>query len=655
MNNSNNGKTPEENYQSTFTRRIIDINELNTVLKPNSNHGLCGGHNLGNTCFMNSSIACLSNCTELTTYFLTGKYKDDINKNNKEGLKGKLAKAWYELLAQYWNSTKKAGNPSEIKSTVAKKEKKFGTYDQQDSNEFMTVFLSILNEDLNKTTKKEYKELKEKQKDESELDCAKRFWNLHVKLNDSIITDLFSGLFKSSVTCNKCSYESIRFQPFNTLILAIPHRVEEIYEKYCIFYIPKFSIRQNIKIVVEMLRNSSLQDLIGKIKDAKEFKNGLEKLKFIKVADQKFLNFIDEKRPINSNDFIFAFDDLSKENEKNFIIPLYMSKDDEISAFPRLLFFEENTNFDKLKRQIYYFARNYFKSPFKDSIIDEELNKYKTNVEDYKEEELWKLFDKEYDQIFKEVMADKKEEVDKFLNNFPYVISIKKKFKDKESLIIFDGKNNFDNLKEFNILKDEDSIINLMEKIEKGEFCINLKSNTNSSFSVNKINLNTCSIFNKKEKKYGLTLDNLLKYFGQSEELEKGNEWQCTNCKKCVSAKKKNSIYYTPKLLIICLNRFTKVETYFGTRYSKNNDEIDFPLENLNMGNYICGPDKEHSVYDLFAVSQHSGDTGGGHYTAVCKNIDGNWYDYDDSSCSDSSKNIVSYGAYVLFYRRRTW
>ena len=40
----------------------------------------------------------------------------------------------------------------------------------------------------------------------------------------------------------------------------------------------------------------------------------------------------------------------------------------------------------------------------------------------------------------------------------------------------------------------------------------------------------------------------------------------------------------------------------------------------------MCGPDKKYSKYDLYAVSQHYGSMGGGHYTAICKNIDGNWY-----------------------------
>jgi ubiquitin carboxyl-terminal hydrolase 4/11/15 len=74
------------------------------------------------------------------------------------------------------------------------------------------------------------------------------------------------------------------------------------------------------------------------------------------------------------------------------------------------------------------------------------------------------------------------------------------------------------------------------------------------------------------------------------------------------------------------------------------------------MGKYICGPDKKYSKYDLFGVSQHFGGTGGGHYTAICKNYDGNCYDYNDSSCPlSSSSNVVSSSAYVLFYRKQNW
>ena len=645
----------KEEYQKIFKRRIIDISELDKVLKKGSNHGVCGGRNLGNTCFMNSSIACLSNCTELTTYFLTGKYKSEINKNNREGLQGKLAIEWNDLLKEYWNSNVRTGNPSDVKSTVARKVRKFGGFSQQDSNEFMTEFLAILNEDLNKTDKKKYEQLKEKGENERELDCAKRFWDLHVRLNDSIITDLFSGLFRTEVQCTNpdCLYKNITFDAFNTLILPIPSLNELYSEINRIFYIPKYSIKRNCKLEVIVKKNSTLKDILMQTTEKiNQFKNSLKKFKYIKVSDQKLISFMDENQVYNLKDFIFVFDDMTKEGEKNNIIPLYLFKDKNISSFPRLLFLEENINFGELKKKIYYFARNCFTDPFKEdnNKVDEELNNYKENIE-YDEQKLWNILDKEYDDIFKN---DNKEKIKKFLEDFPYKIVIKKKFEDNESICIFDdGKNNLDNLKEFEISKDEDSIIHLLDKINNNEYCINLVLKTNSSFVISNLNFDRyerCKANNIEDK---MNIDLLLKYFSSHEHLDKDNEWVCGKCGKKVNATKKMSIYYVPRLLIICLNRFQKEKRY---GYGKNGALIDFPLENLDMGKYISGPDKEHSKYDLFAVSQHYGGTGGGHYTAVCKNIDGHWYDYNDSSCSStSSGSVVSSSAYVLFYRRQTW
>ena len=653
-------------HVSPFTRTIIDIHDLDSLLTKNVNHGVCGGHNLGNTCFMNSSIACLSNCSELTAYFLTEKFKQNINKKNKQGLQGKLAYAWYDLLKQYWTTKTRTGDPSAVKSTVAKKVKKFAGYGQQDSNEFMTEFLSILNEDLNKSDKKEYKELKEKGNDETELDCAKRFWDLHLKRNDSIITDLFCGLLKSNVVCSECGFNNITFDPFNTLTLAIPNRnyIKERIDKYMdtsLFYIPKYCFGKSCTLAIHVPKDIKYKDLGQEINKLDKFGYKLDKLIYIKVSDSKLKNIMDlNEEKGDKAEFIFAFDDLRK-NENTKIIPLYMYKSESISAFPRILFLEENATFAELKKQIYYYARNFITSPYtkneeeKDS-LDNKLQHLKNNNE-LKTEEREKyindsieLIDKEFNKIFVE---DKdKGELNEYFNDFPYKITLTKTFEDTNHITLFEGKNNLESLKELNITTDEDSIKSLLEN---KDYCINIILKHKSKYSIPKINLNSCVSFQGKDvgaRVKEINLDDLLDYFCSDEHLEKGNEWKCGNCHKRVNITKKFSIFYVPKLLIICLKRFAKS----GYGYGKDDTHINFPIENLDMGKYICGPDKDHSKYDLFAVSQHYGGCGGGHYTAVCKNIDGNWYSYNDSSVSSTSaSSAITSAAYVLFYRRKNW
>lgn len=109
-------------------------------------------------------------------------------------------------------------------------------------------------------------------------------------------------------------------------------------------------------------------------------------------------------------------------------------------------------------------------------------------------------------------------------------------------------------------------------------------------------------------------------------------------------------IYKLPRILIIHLKRF-KQTGYFS---SKNNKCIVFPLEGFDMSPYSLG---SQGIYDLYAVSNHYGSLGGGHYTAYGKNnFNGQWYHFDDSSVSqvrNTEESIVGSAAYVLFYKKR--
>jgi ubiquitin carboxyl-terminal hydrolase 4/11/15 len=66
--------------------------------------GLCGLSNLGNTCFMNSALQCMSNTPPLTEYLLSGRYESEINESNPLGMRGEMAKAFAELIKQMWTT-----------------------------------------------------------------------------------------------------------------------------------------------------------------------------------------------------------------------------------------------------------------------------------------------------------------------------------------------------------------------------------------------------------------------------------------------------------------------------------------------------------------------------------------------------------------------
>ena len=63
-------------------------------------------------------------------------------------------------------------------------------------------------------------------------------------------------------------------------------------------------------------------------------------------------------------------------------------------------------------------------------------------------------------------------------------------------------------------------------------------------------------------------------------------------------------------------------------------------------------------IYDLYAVSNHFGRMGFGHYTAFCRDLDYQngkyWYTLDDTRVKSMKKEeVCSAAGYVLFYKLR--
>lgn len=63
---------------------------------------------------------------------------------------------------------------------------------------------------------------------------AEEAWESHIKRNDSIIVDIFHGLFKSTLVCPVCSKVSVTFDPFCYLTLPLPMKKERTLEVYLV-------------------------------------------------------------------------------------------------------------------------------------------------------------------------------------------------------------------------------------------------------------------------------------------------------------------------------------------------------------------------------------------------------------------------------------
>ena len=82
--------------------------------------GLTGLKNLKNSCYLNSTIQCLSHTIGLTNYFLSGYFKDEINYKNPLGTQGQLAISYAKLLKQLWYDDKPFIAPHQFKKTLGK-------------------------------------------------------------------------------------------------------------------------------------------------------------------------------------------------------------------------------------------------------------------------------------------------------------------------------------------------------------------------------------------------------------------------------------------------------------------------------------------------------------------------------------------------------
>uniref|UniRef100_A0A8C5HL02 ubiquitinyl hydrolase 1 n=1 Tax=Gouania willdenowi TaxID=441366 RepID=A0A8C5HL02_GOUWI len=138
-----------------------------------------------------------------------------------------------------------------------------------------------------------------------------------------------------------------------------------------------------------------------------------------------------------------------------------------------------------------------------------------------------------------------------------------------------------------------------------------------------------------------------LRLFSKEERLTDNNKVFCRHCKAHRDSTKKLEIWKVPPIVLVHLKR-----SALGRWKQKLQTSVDFPLDSLDLCQYVIGPKQSLKKYNLYGVSNHYGGLDGGHYTAYCKNaFKQRWYKFDDHEVSDiSTSSVKSSAAYILFY-----
>lgn len=201
-------------------------------------NGLIGLVNLGNTCYMNTTIQCLVHTIPLTKLFMNNNYKKHLNDKSKNRI---FALQWDNLVNHMW--TPKEGISSlcpknfvRLNELISKKmyqENKvssaFIVGQQHDMAEYLQFVLDILHDSISCHVIMNSEGNIKTRLDKLMVDSYSNFCT-HFQKDYSCIIDLFAGqYFTQIVTCDAIatSEHSESFDPFTILTACLPSGLKE--------------------------------------------------------------------------------------------------------------------------------------------------------------------------------------------------------------------------------------------------------------------------------------------------------------------------------------------------------------------------------------------------------------------------------------------
>ena len=613
--------------------------------------GLVGLFNLGNTCYLNCSLQCLSNTKDLTKYFLFNYYQNDINLQTTFGSNGVLVKAYSDLINLMWLSKFVKINPHFFRVAFCVSTHKFMNSQQQDAMEFISLLLNYLHEDLNRVKQKPYLIIEEQREKESDILASQRIYSYNLKRDNSIIIDLFNGQFQNTIKCTTCFKEFKKYESFNNISLPIPEEHNH--------YIIKFFTTLKCKyITININSETTFEDLIinaskylsknilNSIKEAQKSKQSPEYINALLKQNIDIIK-LDKNKIIN---IIYSQPDDENEIQKNYKKKLkpYINNEEEIVLYEREIIPE-------------YLLNIYVYPITTDPKDDDNINFLSYPIvfsvkHDLTFENLEKLINEKLSHIFLENINIKNRHlIDLHIlhSNKNMNTGILKLIKSYKKCPFCNNDYSEKKYCPLYFYFNKNDIVSKLFKYSKYSEPIIILARS-SYYDLNKevypgYNFEENNTLNKYKNIY-----DSLNQFGKPEILGEDNLWDCPQCSTKRKISKWMRVFRAPNYLIIQLKRFKKKSNSFFNflESDKNETFVSFPMKNLDLSNYMDGPEKDKCIYNLYAIINHINNFGVNHFTAYCRN-NKKWVEYDDHKINYDIENPVTKEAYILFYIKK--
>ncbi|XP_066212303.1 ubiquitin carboxyl-terminal hydrolase 11 isoform X1 [Saccopteryx leptura] len=625
--------------------------------------GICGLTNLGNTCFMNSALQCLSNVPQLTEYFLKNRYLEELNFCNPLGMKGEIAEAYADLVKQAWSGHHRSIVPNVFKTKVGHFASQFLGYQQHDSQELLSFLLDGLHEDLNRVKKKEYVELCDAA-GRPDHEVAQEAWQNHKRRNDSVIVDTFHGLFKSTLVCPDCGNVSVTFDPFCYLSVPLPVNHKRVMEVFFVSMDPRRKPEQH-RLVVP--KKGKISDLCVAL--AKHTGISPERMMVADVFSHRFYKIYQLEESLSTildRDDIFIYEvsgrsSITENTKEDVVLPIYLrertpARDYNNSYYGLMLFGHpllvsvprDRLSWDALYHILLYRLSRYVTKPSSDDEDDGDEKadtEGKNSIPKSGNGAAGSAQDPGPEQAGPSsgVAGRSRASADNSAGPSNWPQRARRKHLFTLQTVNSNGTSDRSNLNEDT--QAQPYIALDWEPEMKKRYYDEVEAEGYVKHECVRYVL----------KKAPVKLQECIELFTTVETLEKENPWYCPSCKQHQLATKKLDLWALPETLIIHLKRFS----YTKFSREKLDTLVEFPIRDLDFSEFVIKPQNESAPelykYDLIAVSNHYGGLRDGHYTTfACNKDSGQWYYFDDNSVSPVTENqIESKAAYVLFYQRQ--